>query len=83
MMRHTTRATEAPETAAGEHTEVRARTSPEHVPAPRDVFERGRDALALLAPDDPNVRLLQVALLRRDEVLLDAVLRRLDAPPPK
>jgi hypothetical protein len=40
----------------------------------RVVFER-------LAPDDPRARLLQVAVLRRDEILLEALLRRLDALP--
>jgi hypothetical protein len=43
---------------------------------------RARIAFGLLAPDDPRARLLQVAVLRRDEVLLDALLRRLDTIPP-
>jgi hypothetical protein len=34
-----------------------------------------------MAPADPRARLLQVAVLRRDEVLLEALLRRLDGTP--
>ena len=42
---------------------------------------RARVVIAHMAPDDPRARLLQVALLRRDEILLEALLRRLDAAP--
>jgi hypothetical protein len=37
--------------------------------------------LAQLAANDPRARLLQVAVLRRDEILLEALLHRLDAAP--
>jgi hypothetical protein len=36
-----------------------------------------------LSDDDPRARLLRVAVLRNDEVLLDALLRRLDSLPPR
>jgi hypothetical protein len=36
-----------------------------------------------LSDDDPRARLLRVAMLRNDEVLLDALLRRLDTLPPR
>lgn len=42
-----------------------------------------RFAIARMAPHDPRARLLQVAMLRRDEILLEALLRRLDAIPPR
>jgi hypothetical protein len=42
---------------------------------------RARVVIAHMAPDDPRARLLHVALLRRDEILLEALLRRLDAAP--
>jgi hypothetical protein len=34
-----------------------------------------------MAPADPRARLLQVAMLRRDEILLEALLKRLDPSP--
>jgi hypothetical protein len=36
-----------------------------------------------LSDDDPRARLLRVAMLRNDEVLLDALLRRLESLPPR
>jgi hypothetical protein len=39
---------------------------------------RARAIIAHMAPADPHARLLQVAVLRRDEILLEALLRRLD-----
>jgi hypothetical protein len=36
-----------------------------------------------LSDDDPRARLLKVAMLRNDEVLLDALLRRLESLPPR
>lgn len=36
-----------------------------------------------LSDDDPRARLLRVAMLRNDEVLLDALLRRLESVPPR
>lgn len=42
---------------------------------------RARVIIAHMAPADPRARLLQVAVLRRDEILLEALLRRLDPFP--
>jgi hypothetical protein len=42
---------------------------------------RARVIIAHMAPADPRARLLQVAVLRRDEILLEALLRRLDPSP--
>jgi hypothetical protein len=42
---------------------------------------RAQVVIAHMAPADPRARLLQVAVLRRDEVLLEALLRRLDGSP--
>ena len=64
-----------------EHTEVRARQARDAgrgVESLEAKLERAREAFAQLG-DDPRARLLQVAMLRRDEVLLDALLRRLDS----
>lgn len=79
-MRHDTRATAELDAALAEHTEVRPRATSEDAARSPDVCERARDVLARLAPDDPRARLLSVGLLRRDEVLLEAVLRRLEGP---
>lgn len=37
--------------------------------------------IAHMAPADPRARLLHVAMLRRDEILLEALLRRLGSAP--
>jgi hypothetical protein len=44
-------------------------------------ISRAQTVLAQLAPNDPRARLLQVAVLRRDEILLEALLHRLDSAP--
>jgi hypothetical protein len=44
-------------------------------------ISRAQRVLAQLAANDPRARLLQVAVLRRDEILLEALLHRLDAAP--
>jgi hypothetical protein len=44
---------------------------------------RAQALFRYLPPDDPRARLLKVALLRSDEVLIDALLRRLDSVPPR
>jgi hypothetical protein len=44
-------------------------------------LSRARVIIAHMAPADPRARLLQVAVLRRDEILLEALLRRLDPVP--
>jgi len=72
---------EARDAADVEHTEVRPRQASEK---PRSgeslelMLQRAREAFERLGDDDPRTRLLQVAMLRRDEVLLEALLRRLD-----
>jgi len=45
------------------------------------MLARVHGVLAGMAPADPRARLLQIAMLRRDEILLEALLRRLDAAP--
>jgi DNA/RNA-binding domain of Phe-tRNA-synthetase-like protein len=65
-----------------EQTEVRARSAVDKSRSPETLsakLERAREAFEQLGDDDPRARLLQVAMLRRDEVLLDALLRRLDS----
>jgi hypothetical protein len=44
-------------------------------------ISRAQMVLGRLAANDPRARLLQVAVLRRDEILLEALLHRLDAAP--
>ena len=44
-------------------------------------MEAADRAFRSLASDDPRARLLRIAVLRRDEVLLDALLRRIALPP--
>lgn len=55
-------------------------------PAPPSELElklaRARAAIARMAPDDPRARLLQVAVLRRDEILVEALLRRVESLAP-
>jgi hypothetical protein len=46
------------------------------------MLARAQAVIAGMAPADPRARLLQVAMLRRDEILLEALLRRLDTAPP-
>jgi len=73
---------EAQDTNDVEHTEVRARHAVDKPRSPETLdakLERAREAFEQLADADPRARLLQVAMLRRDEVLLDALLRRLDS----
>jgi hypothetical protein len=43
------------------------------------MLARAQVVIAEMAPADPRARLLQIAMLRRDEILLEALLRRLDA----
>lgn len=70
------------EGAEVEQTEVRV--NPRR-PAPPTRLEqmlgRAQVVIAHMAPADPRARLLQVAVLRRDEILLEALLRRLDGSP--
>jgi hypothetical protein len=46
-------------------------------------ISRAQGMFRHLSDDDPRARLLRVAVLRNDEVLLDALLRRLDSLPPR
>lgn len=73
-----------------EHSSVRdsrQRSSPpEQTGAPRTPriegkVRRAERLLAQLAPNDPRTRLLQVAILRLDEALLDGILASLEKPP--
>lgn len=73
---------EAQDASDVEHTEVRHRSVADKARSPETLdakLARAREAFEQLGDDDPRARLLQVALLRRDEVLLDALLRRLDS----
>jgi len=69
---------EAQEASVPPSTEVRVST--------KDTLERklasAHAAFRWLRADDPRARLLRMAVLRRDEVLLDALLARLSVPPP-
>jgi hypothetical protein len=80
-MRRQIQPIEAREAIEVERTEVRARPARSDSRDARSLeakLERAREALEQLVDDDSRARLLQVAMLRRDEVLLDALLRRLD-----
>jgi hypothetical protein len=59
---------------------VARQTSPAHGLEVK--LARARSVIAHMAPADPRARLLHVAVLRRDEILLEALLRRLDSSPP-
>ena len=77
-----TPAHEAREGADVEQTEVRATQRRAATPARLDVMlAHAHRVIARVAPADPRARLLQVAMLRRDEILLEALLKRLDASP--
>jgi hypothetical protein len=59
-------------------------SSPEIV-TPKDAriggkVARAEELLAMLPPSDPRARLLEVALLRRDEALIDGILTTLENP---
>ena len=63
-----------------ERTEVRvtrSRVAPPSSAALELKLAHARAVFAHLEPSDPRARLLQVAVLRRDEILLEALLRRL------
>lgn len=65
-----------------EQTEVRVTQRRASAPSSLDLMlARAHVVIARMAPADPRARLLQVALLRRDEILLEALLRRLDGAP--
>lgn len=61
------------------------RVSSPDIVTPRDLRIEGKVAraeklLAVLPEGDPRLRLLEVALLRRDETLIDGILRTLESP---
>jgi hypothetical protein len=65
-----------------EQTEVRVTQRRAATPSNLDrMLARAHVVIAHMAPADPRARLLQVAMLRRDEILLEALLRRLDGSP--
>lgn len=76
---------------ADEHSSVRERrtssrriSSPE-LGTPRELrleskLVRAEELLADLPPTDPRYRLLQIALLRQDEALMDGILATLEHP---
>lgn len=69
------------ETGDVEQTEVRATTRSTRPPSELELkLSRARMVIAHMAPNDPRARLLQVAVLRRDEILLEALLHRLGSP---
>jgi hypothetical protein len=88
VMTHRQRATGAAETKSGadasgdEQTGVRVTARKASLTTSLEVkLGRARVIIAHMAPADPRARLLQVAVLRRDEILLEALLRRLDPFP--
>jgi hypothetical protein len=65
-----------------EQTEVRVNARRAALPSSLELkLARASVIIAHMAPADPRARLLQVAVLRRDEILLEALLRRLDPSP--
>lgn len=65
-----------------EQTEVRVTQRRVWAPTNLDVMlSRAQAVITRMAPADPHARLLQVAMLRRDEILLEALLKRLEASP--
>jgi hypothetical protein len=88
VMTHRQRAAGAEETKSGtdassdEQTGVRVTASKATVTTSLELkLGRARVIIAHMPPADPHARLLQVAVLRRDEILLEALLRRLDPFP--
>ena len=68
--------------AEAEQTQVRVTQRRAAPPSNLELMlSRAHLVIARMAPADPRARLLQVAMLRRDEILLEALLRRLDASP--
>jgi hypothetical protein len=70
---------EARESAEVEQTEVRMTQRRGAAPTSLDLMlAHAQRVIARMAPADPHARLLHVAMLRRDEILLEALLKRLD-----
>jgi hypothetical protein len=73
---------EAREGGEVEHTEVRVTSRKVAPPSSLQLMlAQAQVVIAHMAPADPRARLLQVAMLRRDEILLEALLRRLNSAP--
>ena len=73
---------EGRESAEVEQTEVRVTQRRASAPTSLDLMlARAQMVITHMAPADPRARLLHVAMLRRDEILLEALLRRLDGSP--
>lgn len=73
---------EGREAAEVEQTEVRVSQRRAATPARIEVMlAHAHMVISRMAPADPRARLLQVAMLRRDEILLEALLKRLEAGP--
>ena len=73
---------EGREGAEVEQTEVRVAQRRASAPTRLDLMlARAQMVITRMAPADPRARLLQVAMLRRDEILLEALLKRLEASP--
>jgi hypothetical protein len=65
-----------------EQTEVRVTSRKAAPPSSLELMlAQAQVVIAHMAPADPRARLLQVAMLRRDEILLEALLRRLNSGP--
>jgi hypothetical protein len=70
------------ESAEVEQTEVRVTQRRASAPTRLDLMlAHAQMVITRMAPADPRARLLHVAMLRRDEILLEALLKRLDASP--
>jgi hypothetical protein len=73
---------EGRESAEVEQTEVRVTQRRASAPTRLDLMlAHAQMVITRMAPADPRARLLHVAMLRRDEILLEALLKRLDASP--
>jgi hypothetical protein len=73
---------EGRESAEVEQTEVRVTQRRAAAPTRLDLMlAHAQMVITRMAPADPRARLLHVAMLRRDEILLEALLKRLDASP--
>lgn len=65
-----------------EQTEVRVASRKVAPPSSLELMlAQARMVVEQMAPADPRARLLQIAVLRRDEILLEALLRRLASSP--
>jgi hypothetical protein len=76
------RSSEGRDSAETEQTEVRVTQRRASAPTRLELMlAHAQMVITRMAPADPRARLLHVAMLRRDEILLEALLKRLDAAP--